>query len=142
MKIMRSNTMRSRNGFAPALLPSMSILMVASALVVSLVGGTSGVAVPVAGASTSAAGNAASAPQAWVAPVNVSGNPRYDNTSSIGAAPNGAVTVGWEQRDIAPAYSDDTIMQGSNTSLGGTFHVDELLGSDYKQSGNVKVAGD
>jgi hypothetical protein len=120
-----------KRGINTALLPILSLIIAVAAITLSVSG------------NTITAVNAASPAQLndWTTPQNISLSSNYDNTSSIGAASNGAVTIGWEQRND-PTATRNYIRQASNTSLGGPFNNELLASSSYKSSGNVKVRGD
>jgi hypothetical protein len=117
-----------KRGINIALLPLLAIIIVAAAALVSATGNAAPAAVPLA--------------DGWTQPITVSGSANYDNTSTIGASPlNGAVTIGWEQRND-PTSTKNYVKQGSNTSLGGPFGQQTLATSDYLENGNVKVRAD
>jgi hypothetical protein len=116
-----------KRGINIALLPLLAIIIVVAAALVSATGNAAPAAAPEV--------------DDWTLPITVSDSANYDNTSSIGAAPNGAVTIGWEQRND-PTSTKNYIKQGSNTSLGGPFSQQTLATSDYLENGNVKVRAD
>ena len=117
-----------------ALLPFLALALVVSAMASSLTGSTD----------ANAAIPQGPVLENWTNPLNISnlvGLSGYDNTTSIAAAPNGSVTIGWERRDYANRIN--YTMQASNTSFAGAFNQQQV---DFtvpdKASGRVKVDSD
>ena len=128
-----------RRTFYPAALPVGAVVLIVVALVLSLTSNPGNIATA---AIYNIGVNNPDVPAAWINPINVSNSTLYDNNSSVGAAPaNGAVTIGWEQRQ-EPGYSYNNIIEASNTVLGGPFNLDVLHRTGYKESGNVVVRHD
>ena|GEM_PF-2973623 len=76
----------------------------------------------------------------WTTPRNVSNSPLYDNNPVVAASPiNGAVTVGWEQRDDAGA---NDVVIASNTTLDEPFRPSTLRKTGFKESGGVRLKHD
>jgi hypothetical protein len=115
-----------------ALLPFLSTAFVVMA---------AGLALVVASSPQAVAGPLAQTSE-WTSPLNVSNNrSMYDNTPSIAAIANGAITIGWERRDYNARMN--YIMQSSNTSLGGPLNMQEVdFTSPDKASGRPRVRAD
>jgi hypothetical protein len=125
-----------KKSISPALLGFMSLVVVATAGILSA-------AKPFAPTANAAAPVVSpSAGSGWSDPIDVSNDPRYDNSTGIGASPiNGAVTIGWERRNVNPT-DENWIIQASNLLMGGNFTSQELSSTGYKQNGNVRVRHD
>jgi hypothetical protein len=77
--------------------------------------------------------------EGWSAPVNISNGKQYDNTPSIAASPNGAVSIIW-MRSQAANPNANLLLQARNSSLGGKFQVEQLSESTpQKSSGGAIV---
>lgn len=81
----------------------------------------------------------ASVAEGWSAPVNISNGKQYDNTPSIAASPNSAVSIIW-LRSQAASPNANLLLQARNTSLGGKFQHEQLAESTpQKSSGGAQV---
>src|SRR5205823_4914623 len=78
--------------------------------------------------------------ESWSTPLNFTNDNQAFDIPWIGAAPNGAVTIGWERRDDTSTYVEQT----SNTSLNGAFRAAQQLdaGGVSDTDRNIRVAAD
>ena len=80
--------------------------------------------------------------EGWSAPVNISNSGQYDNTPSIAASPNGAVSIVWLRSQPANPNAN-LLLQARNSSLGGGFQQEQLAESvPQKSSGGAIVRMD
>ncbi|HYP19609.1 MAG TPA: hypothetical protein VEY08_05995 [Chloroflexia bacterium] len=80
--------------------------------------------------------------EGWSAPVNISNSKQYDNTPSIAASPNGAVSIIWLRSQGANPNAN-LLLQARNSALGGGFQQEQLAESvPQKSSGGAIVRRD